>query len=208
MLFAALFTATLFIAPALADFTVATPVLTQCQPVTVTYNGGSGPYNALISDAGSPCDQFLQDLGDSNGGGSFSPSPVQIAAGKQVVISVQDSTGEEAWTGTVTVGPSGDSSCLPATTGSNTGSQQSATTPSTTPATGGTTTGSTTGSTTGGSTGGSTTGSTTSSNTDGAPVAIAAAAKNPVIGNGAAGLKAQGSITVLAALGAIFAMLL
>lgn len=40
---------------------------------------------------------------------------VNLSAGTQVVLSLEDAAGNEAWSGTITVGNSNDTSCLPST---------------------------------------------------------------------------------------------
>lgn len=115
-MYSTLFTTTLFFALAAlgvrADFTVYTPTLTQCQPATLTWDQATGPYDVIVVPASDPCGDYIADLGDAIDTNSYQWSKVPIPAGTQVMISVLDSTGQEGWSGAVTVGPSDDASCL------------------------------------------------------------------------------------------------
>lgn len=115
-MYSTLFTTTLVFALAAlgvrADFTVYTPQLTQCQPATLTWDPASGPYDVIIVPASDPCGDAVVDFGDAINGTSYQWPKVTLAAGAQVVVSVMDSTNQEGWSGTVTVQPSDDSSCL------------------------------------------------------------------------------------------------
>jgi hypothetical protein len=115
-MYSTLFTTTLFFALATlgvrADFTVYTPALTQCQPATLTWDQATGPYDVIVVPASDPCGDEFVDLGDAIDTTSYQWSKVPIPAGTQVMISVVDSTGEEGWSGAITVGPSDDTSCL------------------------------------------------------------------------------------------------
>ncbi|KAH9928281.1 uncharacterized protein B0H18DRAFT_1000633 [Fomitopsis serialis] len=57
------------------------------------------------------------DLGDFTG--TTGTWTVAIPAGQNVTFSVQDQWGNEAWSGSATVGPSDDSSCLSAVSGAS-----------------------------------------------------------------------------------------
>jgi len=114
-MYSTLFTTTLLFALAVvrvrADFTVYTPVLTQCQPATLTWDQTSGPYDVIIVPASNPCGDALVDLGEI-GATPYQWSKVPIAAGTQVTISILDVSGQEGWSGPITVGQSDDTSCL------------------------------------------------------------------------------------------------
>ncbi|EIW84330.1 hypothetical protein CONPUDRAFT_135816 [Coniophora puteana RWD-64-598 SS2] len=116
-MFATLFQVTLFCAIALqgvlADFTIDTPQFTQCEAANITWTQSQGPYDLIITPAEDPCGDAVVDLGEING---LSTSyTVNLAAGTQVVLSLQDSQGEEAWSGTITVDGSDNTSCLNST---------------------------------------------------------------------------------------------
>jgi len=136
-MFATLFQVTLFCVVALqgvlADFTIYTPQFTQCEPANITWTQSQGPYDLIITPAEDPCGDAIVDFGEING---LSTSyTVNIAAGTQVVLSLQDSEGEEAWSGTITVNGSDNTSCLNSTspTVSTGGTTMSAGAPSGTP---------------------------------------------------------------------------
>ncbi|GJE88686.1 hypothetical protein PsYK624_047690 [Phanerochaete sordida] len=93
-------------------FAIDTPVMTQCQDVHVTWSGGKAPFNLIVVPSDAPCDQVLVDLGDHQG--QSITWNVGIAAGTQVMLSLQDANEDEAWSGIITVGGNDDSSCLAA----------------------------------------------------------------------------------------------
>ncbi|KIP07621.1 hypothetical protein PHLGIDRAFT_35334 [Phlebiopsis gigantea 11061_1 CR5-6] len=92
------------------DFSIATPQFTQCQDVHVTWEGGKAPYNLLIVPNDDPCEKTLVDLGDHQG--QSITWNVGLPAGTQLLLSLADATDEEAWSHTITVGASNDTSCL------------------------------------------------------------------------------------------------
>ena len=122
-MFAALFQITLFctvaLQGALAELTIYTPQFTQCEVANITWTQTNGPYDLIITPAEDPCGEAIADLGELNG---LSTSyTVAIAAGTEVVLSLQDAEGEEAWSGTITVDGSDNTSCLNATSTSSYG---------------------------------------------------------------------------------------
>jgi len=113
-MFATLLTLALFFAPAvLASLSIDTPEFTQCSPAKIAWSGSdASAYNLIVVPANDVCGDAIADLGDHSG-----PSitwNVTLPAGLEVVLSLEDSTGDEAWSGTITVKPSTDSSCVPA----------------------------------------------------------------------------------------------
>jgi hypothetical protein len=209
MLFTTLISASLFMATALGQLVVDTPQLTQCQDATITWKPAAeskGPYNLIVVDPKNACDSNLKDLGDHDG--SSAPWKVDLPAGTQVQLSLQDGTGDEAWSGPVTITPSNDISCLSA-------ADQAKQAPPAQPSTGPTTSPqSTTGAITTGSdpSTGSTTGSTTGSSSNGPAIQAAGAAVNGIGQNtkinGAVGSSFSSPILVLSAVAAAFAVLL
>ncbi|KAI6042600.1 hypothetical protein EDC04DRAFT_2659098 [Pisolithus marmoratus] len=112
-MFAALFSFTLFLAlcrSVLADFTIDTPQLVQCQEAQITWTQSNPPYNLIVVSADDVCGDALESLGD------FTTLEttwlVNLASGTQVVLSLEDASGYEAWSGTITIGASNDASCL------------------------------------------------------------------------------------------------
>ncbi|KAG1823947.1 uncharacterized protein BJ212DRAFT_1327254 [Suillus subaureus] len=116
-MFATLFSVTLFAALAFqgvfADFTIDTPSLTQCGSVQINWTASSPPYDLLVVPADDPCDEALVDPGQQTGL-SYEWN-VALASGTEVVFFIEDSQGNEAWSGTMTVGASSESSCLTST---------------------------------------------------------------------------------------------
>lgn len=129
-MFATLFSVALFIALAVQgvfadDFTITTPSLVECQNVQITWTASSAgpPYNLLVVPADDVCGEAIVDLGDQTG---LSLNwTVNLAPNTQAVFSLEDSQGNEAWSGTMTVAASGNSSCL--TTATTTSSSASST---------------------------------------------------------------------------------
>jgi len=119
MMHSTLFAITLVFALAVlrvrADFTVYTPVLTQCQPATLNWDQAAGPYDVIIVPTSDPCGDALLDLGDAITGNSYQWGAVPLPAGTEVMVSVLDSAGEEGWSGAITVQQSNDNSCLTTT---------------------------------------------------------------------------------------------
>lgn len=123
-MFTALFSFTLFVTlfrSVFADFTIDTPQFVQCQDAQITWTQSSPPYNIAIVSADDVCGDPLENLGDF---ASLETTwLVNLASGTQVVLSLEDASGNEAWSGTITVGASNDTSCL----------QSSSASPTTTP---------------------------------------------------------------------------
>ncbi|KAG6334410.1 hypothetical protein ID866_4679 [Astraeus odoratus] len=133
-MFAALFSFTLFVALFQSvfaqDFSIDTPTLVQCQEAQITWTQSNPPYNLIIVSADDVCGNALEDLGNFND--LSTTFLVNIASGTQVVLSLEDASGNEAWSGTVTVGPSNDSSCLSGSGSNSTTTTHSTAVPSTT----------------------------------------------------------------------------
>ncbi|KAH9940956.1 hypothetical protein B0H21DRAFT_780267 [Amylocystis lapponica] len=102
--------ATLAIKGARADLTIDTPALIQCQPVNITWDQTQGPYNLIVVPADDPCGDIIADLGDfDDTSAQWTPN---ITAGKAAMFSLEDAAGNEAWSGTMTIQGSNDSSCI------------------------------------------------------------------------------------------------
>ncbi|KAG1744166.1 uncharacterized protein EDB91DRAFT_1124854 [Suillus paluster] len=117
-MFATLFSVTLFVAlaiqGALADFTIYTPALVQCTGAQITWTESISPYNLVVVSADDVCGDALVNLGNITG--LSTEWTVNIAAGTPIVLALEDAEGNEAWSGTVTVAASSDSSCLTSST--------------------------------------------------------------------------------------------
>ncbi|KAI9428320.1 hypothetical protein H4582DRAFT_2107045 [Lactarius indigo] len=93
-----------------AEFSVQTPVFTQCALAQFSWEQTKAPYNVIIVNQTDPCGEEVTDLGDHN---STSLSwNVTIPSGWNVMISIEDAEGEEAWSGSIAVKPSNNTSCL------------------------------------------------------------------------------------------------
>jgi len=132
-MFTTLLTSTLFLALAIsgaqAEFAINTPKLVQCQDATLTWAASSGPYNIIVVPENNPCTETLADLGDHTG--TTYKWKVNVSAGNTVLLSIEDSKGEEAWSGAITVESSDDASCLPGNTNSSSSGVPSSPAPST-----------------------------------------------------------------------------
>ncbi|KAG7089488.1 hypothetical protein E1B28_011168 [Marasmius oreades] len=114
-MFATFITVALFAAASvqnvLADYTLATPSLTQCQDAAITWEGAKGPVNIIAVPASDACNgNILADLGDHDGN-SYTWK-VDVPAGTKLVLTSLDTEDVEAWSGEITVQPSDDDSCV------------------------------------------------------------------------------------------------
>jgi hypothetical protein len=114
-MFSTFLTVALFLAPALhgvhAEFAVSTPPeLVQCGEGHVGWEPTTGPYNVFVVNPEDPCGEELAHLTETSD--TWLDFPVAFAAGTNVQIYVEDATGDDAWSGAVTVGESSDGSCL------------------------------------------------------------------------------------------------
>lgn len=117
-MFATLVTVTLFAAAAFngvaaqSDLTIDTPQgVTTCEPVTFNWSGGSGPFDLIAVSPSDPCGTPLVDFGDLNNN-SLTWIP-NLPAGTQLELSLEDATGDVAWSGTITIAQGSDTSCIP-----------------------------------------------------------------------------------------------
>ncbi|TFL03789.1 hypothetical protein BDV98DRAFT_639051 [Pterulicium gracile] len=112
-MFATLVTAALFVSSVLAQdgLLIQTPSFKQCKDAQIKWESGKGPYNVIIVPAEDPCADALYDLGDHKG--KSTTWLVGLPAGADVMLSLLDSTGTEAWSGTITVEESEDDGCVP-----------------------------------------------------------------------------------------------
>ncbi|KAG5730959.1 hypothetical protein E4T56_gene7146 [Termitomyces sp. T112] len=226
-MFSTLLTVALFAAPALADFAVNTPNLVQCQSAEISWAPTTGPYNLIVVSAEDPCGDALFDLGDHDG--TSIHWTAALPAGANVQISVEDSTGDEAWSGVITVGKSNDSSCVPASVAdiaksesaseaasssiqASSSAKASSAKASSAKASSAKASSTQASSTTAQSPSGTTVVVTptatvnvaASTAEDPAPSAVGAAASNPLLGNGASSVRQSASV-VLGALAAVLA---
>ncbi|KAJ6531896.1 hypothetical protein B0H19DRAFT_1189128 [Mycena capillaripes] len=115
-MFATFLTLALFVASALNgvaaddDFKVDTPALTQCQPAVFTWDATTPPYNVILVRSDAPCGEIIKDLGDhTNNSITWT---VDLAAGVEYSLSVEDNDGNEGWSSGMLIKNSTDASCL------------------------------------------------------------------------------------------------
>ncbi|KAF9267839.1 hypothetical protein L218DRAFT_941236 [Marasmius fiardii PR-910] len=112
-MFASFITVALFAAAAVAEYTVDTPQLTQCQNATITWKDAQGSVNLIAVPASDVCNgNILADLGDHDGSSGSTSWQVDVPAGTKLVFTTLDASDKEAWSGEITVQPSNDDSCV------------------------------------------------------------------------------------------------
>jgi len=113
-MFATFLTVALFVAlaiqGAIAEFTISTPTLTQCQDSKISWQSTKGPYNLIVVKSDDPCGDPVVDLGNHDG--TSMTWKATLPAGLKVELSLEDASGDEAWSGVITVADSGDASCV------------------------------------------------------------------------------------------------
>ncbi|KAF8269539.1 hypothetical protein EI94DRAFT_942082 [Lactarius quietus] len=93
-----------------ANFSVQTPVFTQCALAQFSWDQTTSPYNIILVNQTDPCGEEVANLGDYN---STNLSwNVSVPAGWNVLISIEDANGDEAWSGAITIQPSNNTGCL------------------------------------------------------------------------------------------------
>ncbi|KIM62692.1 hypothetical protein SCLCIDRAFT_9019 [Scleroderma citrinum Foug A] len=104
----------LFVAGALAQFTINTPGnVVQCEPTLISWSGGTGPYFLSILPGASPTGSALENLGQQN---STSVTwTCNFPSGSSLGLTLRDSTGAVAQSAPFTVNPGTSSSCLNST---------------------------------------------------------------------------------------------
>ncbi|KAI0671782.1 hypothetical protein C8Q78DRAFT_1078551 [Trametes maxima] len=120
----ALFSA-LAIQGALAEFTVETPEIIQCEPVHLKWDDtGAKSYNVLIVPNDDPCNGIEADLGDHTVNHITWNQP-NLKEGSVVMVSVATDD-DEGWSGAVTVKKGTDTSCIAGASSSAVSSSSSA----------------------------------------------------------------------------------
>ncbi|WVW84783.1 hypothetical protein I302_106818 [Kwoniella bestiolae CBS 10118] len=103
------------------DITVNTPPsLVQCQPASLSWSGGTGPYIVAVIPGGQPTAAALKTISDSESGTSLTWT-VDVAANTEITIKLTDSTGAIQYSSPVTI-QSGSDSCLSSSGSSASGS--------------------------------------------------------------------------------------
>ncbi|KAF9238491.1 hypothetical protein BU15DRAFT_75186 [Melanogaster broomeanus] len=103
----------LFVAGALAQFTINTPAnVVECQPTLLSWSGGVSPYylRQVILPGASPNGAALEDLGEMNT--TSVTWTCNIAAGTSLGLTLRDSSGTVAQSAPFTVNPGSSITCL------------------------------------------------------------------------------------------------
>ncbi|KAH7884733.1 hypothetical protein F5I97DRAFT_1891566 [Phlebopus sp. FC_14] len=101
----------LFVAGALAQFTINTPSnVVECEPTLLSWSGGTAPYFLSILPGSSPSAAALENLGQQNG--TSVTWTCNIQAGTSLGLTLRDSTGAVAQSAPFTVNPGSSTSCL------------------------------------------------------------------------------------------------
>jgi hypothetical protein len=117
-------------------FTINTPSnVVVCQPILLSWTGGTPPYFLTIHDGNNPTGPAIQDLG-SQDSTSFTWT-VNIAAGTSIGLAVRDSTGQSVQSASFPINSGSSTDCIdnpPTTTasGTDTAATSAATPPATT----------------------------------------------------------------------------
>jgi hypothetical protein len=180
----------LFIAGALAQFTINTPAnVVECQPTLLAWSGGTAPYFLSILPGATPNGVALENLGQQNG--TSVTWTCNIPSGTSIGLTLRDSSGLLAQSAPFTVNPGSTTTCTNTTSvSSGPTSVSSAAVPSGTTVTSGThaTSGVTTGTATTPGTSTFQTTSTTTGTTAASPAGSSSAASANIIRVGAAGI--------------------
>jgi len=112
-MFAAIFTvATLALSVfASAEVSVNTPkAVTTCQEVVITWQNGVAPYSLSVVPGDDPCDAALESFPSTNDTWFHWESP-NLTAGTKIIFAVEDATGDEVWSGELTIQAGSTTSC-------------------------------------------------------------------------------------------------
>jgi len=93
-----------------AIFAISTPNFTQCEPAEVSWQRTEPPYKIEVVPANDPCGDALDII--SNLTSTVLDYVGNITSGTEVVLYISDSTGNEAWSGNITVGASSNNTCI------------------------------------------------------------------------------------------------
>ncbi|KAH9063843.1 hypothetical protein EDB87DRAFT_1600655 [Lactarius vividus] len=131
--------AALFVAGASAQsLTVNTPLnVVVCQPLQISWTGGTAPYFLSVHPGAAPNDPALADFGTQQGT-SFIWTAVNFPSGTSLDITLRDSSGLTSQSAPFTVQTGTDTACLNASSSSSSSGSTSPATSLTTTATGST----------------------------------------------------------------------
>jgi len=93
-----------------ADLKLFTPEVIQCQTTTITWNGGAPKYLLSVVPANDPCSDSVVHFDQTSK--TSMDWKVTVLSGSALEFMVEDSLGDESWSGIVTVKPSNDTSCI------------------------------------------------------------------------------------------------
>jgi hypothetical protein len=164
----------LFVAGALAQFTINTPSnVVECQPSLISWSGGTAPYYLSVLPGASPNGAAIESFPATNS--TSLTWTVNIASGTSIGLTLRDTNGDVAQTAPFSINPGSSDTCL------NTTSVVAGPTAASTPAAG-TTAGATTGGTP------ATTGATTGTAAAASPSSTTGAASANTVQFGVAGI--------------------
>jgi len=94
-----------------ADLDISTPSeLKQCEEATFVIAGTSGPVWPFVVDPKDPCGDPLRDLDDVTGVLKWTPD---LPVGTTVQVQIENSAGNQGWSGVMTITPGSSSACVP-----------------------------------------------------------------------------------------------
>lgn len=106
------------------------PAYVQCQPVSITFSGGTAPYYLSVIPGGQASAAALEDLPTQTAAGSYTWT-VNIAAGTNITLRITDANGSVNYNAPRVIQASSDSSCLGSTPSSGGSSGASSAPPAT-----------------------------------------------------------------------------
>ncbi|KAA1467516.1 hypothetical protein DENSPDRAFT_832592 [Dentipellis sp. KUC8613] len=126
-MFTSLVATALFVAGALAQtFTVNTPSnAVVCQPLQISWSGGSGPFFLSVLPGADPTGAALEDFGQVNSS-PFTWQAVNFPQGTSLGLTLRDSQGNTVQSAPFTVNPGSSTSCLNASGSSSAAGSTSA----------------------------------------------------------------------------------
>jgi len=95
---------------AAAELSLLTPAFTQCQESKIEWSGGDAKYAVFMVPYNDPCGDAVKEWPHTSK--NIFHYNVSVPAGSKVQLLVEDSNGDEAWSGVIEVGKSDDDSCL------------------------------------------------------------------------------------------------
>ncbi|KIR36130.1 hypothetical protein I352_01076 [Cryptococcus deuterogattii MMRL2647] len=101
------------------DLTVNSPAsVVVCQPVALSWSGGTAPYIVAVIPGGQPSAAALETISDNESGNQVTWK-VDIDAGTSITFKITDASGSIQYSSPVTI-QDGDSSCVNSSAGNST----------------------------------------------------------------------------------------